>query len=210
MRLRLAVEFAVRGEARFLSHHDMLRLMERAAARAAVPVKFSQGYHPRPRLMLPLPRPVGVASHAERLVLELTEPVEPAEAVDRLGRQLPEGIEPTGGRMLEANAGLQPAAAEYALPIAGRQVEPLRGRLDALETQPGWAAIRRGVGRSDEDRPIDLKPLIASPRLDGTTLRFTLQPLGQAWARVEEVLGLFGLDREADRARLQRTAVRWK
>ncbi len=55
-RLRAALEFALAGDLRFLAHHDELRLLTRALVRAGWPLAYSQGFNPRPRLVLPLPR----------------------------------------------------------------------------------------------------------------------------------------------------------
>ena len=69
------------GDIRFVSHRDTLRLFARAATRAEVPLRYSGGFNPHPRVTIPVPRPVGVASDVERLVLELTEPLEPDGAL---------------------------------------------------------------------------------------------------------------------------------
>ncbi|MHC4716562.1 MAG: TIGR03936 family radical SAM-associated protein, partial [Planctomycetota bacterium] len=71
------VWFTVTGDPRFLSHHDLMRLMARAAARAGMPLKHSAGFNPRPKLSLVLPRPVGVASRCELMAVQLTRPVDP-------------------------------------------------------------------------------------------------------------------------------------
>ncbi|GAF87148.1 unnamed protein product, partial [marine sediment metagenome] len=63
-RERWVFGYDVDGDLRFISHHDMLRLFARSLARAALPVRFSEGFNPHPRLSIPLPRPVGVASQA--------------------------------------------------------------------------------------------------------------------------------------------------
>ena len=68
-----AIELSVEGDLRFLSHHDMMRAMERLVCRAKLPLKYTQGFNPRPVLSLSLPRPVGVASRAELLVVTLEE-----------------------------------------------------------------------------------------------------------------------------------------
>ena len=78
-RYRLRIDFSVDGDIRFLGHRDMLRLFARAVVRSAfggLAVRYTQGFNPHPRLSIPLPRPVGIASDAECLVLELTEPAD--------------------------------------------------------------------------------------------------------------------------------------
>ena len=67
---RWVFTFSVTGDLRFISHRDTLRLLQRAVARADLPVRFSEGYNPHPRIAIPLPRPVGVASDDEAVVIE--------------------------------------------------------------------------------------------------------------------------------------------
>ena len=93
------------GDARFLSHHDMMRLMERAAARAELPLKYSQGFNPRPRLSLALPRPVAVSSRCELLVLEFASPASGSDWARRLSEALPEGLEVQRAEPYEGGTG---------------------------------------------------------------------------------------------------------
>ena len=80
-RCRCALEYTIGGDLRFISHRDTLRLFQRAVARAALPVRFTEGFNPHPRMMIPLPRPVGVASQAETLVGSHVIPCEAVPAV---------------------------------------------------------------------------------------------------------------------------------
>ena len=77
VRHRWVFAFQVDGDLRFVSHQDMLRLFRRALARAEVPVRLTQGFNPHPRMSLPLPRPVGMASEAEVLMIETERDVDP-------------------------------------------------------------------------------------------------------------------------------------
>ena len=68
-----AFAFSVTGDLRFISHRDTIRVFQRALARASLPVRYSEGFNPHPRLSLPLPRPVGVASEAEIIIVEFDQ-----------------------------------------------------------------------------------------------------------------------------------------
>ena len=67
------VAFARTGPARYLSHLDTSRAIQRTFARAGVPIALSQGMRPKPRLSLPLPLPVGAAGADELAVIEVTD-----------------------------------------------------------------------------------------------------------------------------------------
>ena len=74
------ITFSRAGPARYLSHLDTARVVQRTFARAGVPIALSQGMRPKPRLSLPLPLPVGAAGEHELAVVEVPEGV---EATDR-------------------------------------------------------------------------------------------------------------------------------
>jgi radical SAM-linked protein len=90
---RLRMGFAKTGALALISHLDLLRLLERALRRTGLPVSFTGGFHPLPRLQLALPLPLGVEGTGEWLDLEFTEAVDPAVVRTRLQPQLPPGLQ---------------------------------------------------------------------------------------------------------------------
>lgn len=84
--------FSKTGDARFLSHHDLLRLFERACRRAGLPVRRTEGFNPRPRLFFPSPCPTGVEGLGEILEIELSEPRDPGEVGRALAAVLGSGV----------------------------------------------------------------------------------------------------------------------
>jgi len=77
---RLRVRYAQRGPLRFTSHRDVARAFERALRRAAVPMAYSAGFTPHPKVSYAGASPTGVASEAEYLEIGLAEPRDPAAA----------------------------------------------------------------------------------------------------------------------------------
>lgn len=186
----------------------MMRLMTRALARAEAPLRFSQGFNPRPRLSLPLPRPVGVAAVDDLMVTELDEPIDPGDIPGRLARQTPEGVDPTRSELLTDPAGVYPVRAELSLQIEPNQRNRLQQKLDELAGLDAWPTVRPG-GRGKQDRTLDLRPLVEQAGLEDDRLRIVLVPCRQRWARVQELLHLLDLDEQFDRARLVRSNVAW-
>jgi radical SAM-linked protein len=90
---RVRVRYAKRGRLRFTSHRDFARAFERALRRAAVPIAFSAGFSPHPRISYLGAAPTGVASEAEYLELGLTEPVDPGRLAAALDAVLPPGLD---------------------------------------------------------------------------------------------------------------------
>jgi radical SAM-linked protein len=90
---RLRVRYAKRGRLRFTSHRDFSRAFERALVRARIPMAYSSGFNPHPRISYAGASPTGAASEAEYLEIGLAEVVEPSRLAADLDAALPEGLD---------------------------------------------------------------------------------------------------------------------
>ena len=90
---RLRVRYAKRGRLRFTSHRDFSRAFERAVFRARVPMAYSSGFNPHPRISYAGAAPTGSASEAEYIELALAEVVDPATIHASLAEALPDGLD---------------------------------------------------------------------------------------------------------------------
>src|SRR5271166_61256 len=90
---RLSIRYAKRGRMRFASHRDVARAIERGVRKAGVPVAYSAGFSPHPRISYSGGAPTGTASEAEYLEISLTRRCEPADLGRRLDVALPDGID---------------------------------------------------------------------------------------------------------------------
>jgi radical SAM-linked protein len=84
--------FSKIGILKYISHLDLLRLFQRALRRAEIPVIFSQGYHPIPKIRFERALKLGIESKEEILYLKLSLPLSEEEVKARLNAQLPSGI----------------------------------------------------------------------------------------------------------------------
>ena len=120
---RLRVRYAKRGRLRFTSHRDFSRAFERAVFRARVPMAYSSGFNPHPRISYAGAAPTGAASEAEYLELALAEVVDPGRVHAALDEALPDGldvvevVEAPGAALADL---LQVSRWRIALPVAGR------------------------------------------------------------------------------------------
>ncbi len=89
---KILVKFIKKDRMKFLSHLELIRVIERAMRRAKVPLKFSQGFNPHPKISFAAPLAVGVSSQGEYLALEVEEKIELDEFQKNLNHQLPEGM----------------------------------------------------------------------------------------------------------------------
>jgi len=90
---RLRLRYTKRGRLRFTSHRDVSRAVERAVVRAGIPMAYSSGFHPHPRISYAGASPTGAASEAEYLELGLAERRDPEEVRRALDDALPEGLD---------------------------------------------------------------------------------------------------------------------
>ena len=90
---KLRVRYAKRGRARFTSSRDFGRAFERALRRAGVPMAYSSGYSPHPRISYANASPTGAASEAEYLEIGLSRACEPDQVRAALDAALPPGLD---------------------------------------------------------------------------------------------------------------------
>jgi radical SAM-linked protein len=90
---RLRVRYAKRGRLRFTSHRDFSRAFERAVFRARLPMAYSSGFNPHPRISYAGAAPTGSASEAEYLEVALAEVLDPAAVHRALDEAMPDGLD---------------------------------------------------------------------------------------------------------------------
>ncbi|NJR69734.1 MAG: TIGR03960 family B12-binding radical SAM protein [Synechococcales cyanobacterium CRU_2_2] len=89
---RLRLRFGKQGDLTLISHLDLVRLLDRALRRASLPIAFSGGFHPGPRISPANALPLGMSSEGELVDFDLTEAMKPELFRQRLAAALPEGL----------------------------------------------------------------------------------------------------------------------
>jgi len=203
----LAVCYALDGDIRFLSHRDMVRLWQRALARAEAPVSFSQGFNPRMRLILSLPRSVGMASRAELLVMELTESRSSEELISTLRGTLPSGIDILELHAMAAPAKAHPSWARYQIHLSSQaDRDQITHSLEKYQQASSWCIYRPRRGRHPE-RTLDLKQLITELELKSDGLYCILDLSGGVTGRLDEVLEILSIPSPEFVTKVERIAV---
>lgn len=208
LRIRLAIRYAVDGDLRFISHHDTLRLFERALARASLPVRYSQGFNPRPRMSIVVPRPVGVASRDELLVVELDTEMNSEDALSRLSQHMPVGLMLLTADFMDTTKRWTPERATYSLSLEREQrdsVAQIASTLLAAESLP----VERTIPKSTSRRSVDIRPYLVevTPTPEGVQWTQTISQSGTA--RVGEVLEVLGLPSREYLHRVRRERVEY-
>ncbi|MBM6546018.1 DUF2344 domain-containing protein [Janibacter sp. YIM B02568] len=133
---KLRVQYARRGRLRFSSTRDFARALERALRRSGVPMAFSAGFHPHPKISYANGAPTGMASEAEYFEISVTEHVDPERVRLALDEALPEGIDVI--TVVEARPGAladRLQASRWRMAFEGVAVEELQGVVDAFLAQ---------------------------------------------------------------------------
>jgi len=200
---RLRFRYSKTGSARFLGHLELMTVVIRAIRRAGVPIKYSQGFHPMPKLSFGQPLPVGIESLEEYLDLELNEGMEPGEALQRLNREMPEGLRFLSAAALSLKVPLPSAImTEY---IVSLNDSPLGLNIDFEKIDGIFRdflsrdSIHVRIEKEGKATDVDIKPLLAGLSLsEDLTLRLTLKKGVGANARPHDVLAcLLGLPKES-------------
>ena len=90
---RLRIRFSRGEELKFISHLDIMRLWQRALHRAGIPLAYTEGFSPHPRISLAAPMAVGVTSQGELMDIFCAKWVSPHFFTNAVNRQLPPGIQ---------------------------------------------------------------------------------------------------------------------
>ena len=155
---RMRIVFG-KGEAvKYISHLDMLRAWERILRRAALPLAYSQGFNPHPRITIAMPSPVGCTGEGEVIDVVLYEPCAPEQISSSLEPVLPVGISVATIQEVPLKAPALPSlisGAVYHVTLADVSTAEAQRRVDGLLCQPTvQVEFRRKV--------FDLRPLIGS------------------------------------------------
>jgi radical SAM-linked protein len=212
--MRLRITFSKQGVLRYTGHLDLHKILERSIRRAGLPLAYSQGYHPQPKLNLAAALPLGFSSQAEVMDIWLNETVE--DAASALQANVPPGLailqaEPVDERAPALQT--QVIAAEY-------EVEITEADFGAGLTEKIASLMEaESIPRERRKKQYDLRPLIeqlsltpgplpspqGAPRGRGEKIFMRLTAREGATGRPEEVLDVLGIPLEA--TRIERTRL---
>lgn len=155
----LRVFFRKVGALQYISHLDLVRTMTRVVIRARIPVAYSEGFNPIPRLSFAAPLSVGVESEYEILDLKITNEVEPKEVMEALNRNLSDELSVFAVAMAEHKV-KDAAYAAYTLTLhVGERSAELSEKVASILTQKPLTVLKK---TKSGEREVDLSPLVKS------------------------------------------------
>lgn len=211
---RLRVTFSTDDRVKYVGHLDMARTFERALRRARLPLAYTQGFNPQPRIQFAAALPVGFTGEAELVDVYLNETLLPEEVVTRLAEALPTGVHPLGAASVPREA-----------PSLQSQLSAARYRVE-VETTAGDAEFAAGLAaflartdalrerrRGKDTTTYDLRPLVLAldytgPCALGQSFETVMRSEAGATGRPDELLAEMGFA-EASR-RIIRLALEFR
>ncbi len=196
---RLRVTFQRGEQVKYLTHLDLMRYWERALRRAGIPLAYSEGHNPTPRLSLAAPLPVGVTSSCELMDIYLSRRMDLRDFLRRLSRQLVPGTEVVAVRevgLREPSLQSMVRWAQYRVEVdkEGRtraEVEEAMERLLATSSLP-WQHLRDGQVRRYDLRSLIYDLWLEEERPQDFVLGMRLRTDQQAAGRAEQVTAALG------------------
>ncbi|HUR38306.1 MAG TPA: TIGR03936 family radical SAM-associated protein [Planctomycetota bacterium] len=183
------VRFTKTGKMRFLSHHDLMRLFERALRRTGLPLRMTEGYNPHPVIAFPTALGLGIESLDEVLEFELSSWTAPRQIEKSLGEQLPEGMGVRSAEAFDRKQRSYVAYVEYEASCAG-QTDGLADRIRdflALKECPVERVSDKG------SKTVEIRQYVMALDVDGDTVYLRVRITDQGTAKPEEVLRSIGL-----------------
>ncbi len=206
--MRIRITFAKLDALRYIGQLDLHKLWERAARRAELPLAYSQGFHPQPKINIAAALPLGFSSRCEMMDMKLEKEIPLDGLREKLQGTLPTGIQVLNVESAEERAPAlqtQVVAAEYEVTLPESvDGSELKRRVDSVLESESILRERRG-------KKYDLRPLIEglSPlpmgEGPGVSVLMRLAAREGATGRPEEVLDVLGIAFEE--TRIERTRL---
>ena len=155
----ITVSYAKRDQARFFGHLEMVKIFLRAIRRAGIPVMYSHGFHPLPKVSFDDPIPLGFESLAETFRIRVPGNVRPEEVIAKLNEALPEGLHVQGCRIeLTRPRGKSYRKETYEVTLPEEEFDP--EPFESFRSAEQVMIYRRN--RKGMDIEIDLKQVVCS------------------------------------------------
>jgi radical SAM family uncharacterized protein/radical SAM-linked protein len=199
---KLAVFYSKLDGARYFGHLELVNIFQRALKRAGIAVRFSEGFHPKAKIVFDDPLPVGIESQQERFIITVPDYLRPRDVKAGLNQQLPAGLEINHCQLAakKATASL-PKRVRYRVALKEALFD--KARLKAFNESPDfYITLTRRKGKL---KKIDLKDIVVNNELlDSSHLELTLLSEPGKTVRPFDVLcHIFGLsDAQVKQARI--------
>lgn len=209
--LTFIADFKVQGRFAYLSHQETLSFWRRVLVRAQLPLIYSQGFNPHPRLSLALPRTVGVRSDCERLcALMAAEGFCGQSARRRIDPLLTDDCVLIATDTAPGKVSFYPVSATYQLTLVQRPDAPRQSHLESCMTQARTSEpimLMRHMEKNRQ-RSIDIRPFLEDVCQSGRIVQVRCAIRPQGTVRVDELMRWLAIEPSDLAEPVRRIAVR--
>ena len=196
--VKIQYQFKRSTPLRFLSHLDQQRLFQRAFRRANMPVEYSQGFNPHPRMSFALAMSVGLTSDGEYGEVIVSEDIDVETFISRMNQVLPNGMEITAAKICDAGVGSLSAALYKSIyririnVVPGTDLAALAAAIESYLALPQILIQKRNKKGKYVEK--DIRPFIesiavfADPETDKVNVKMTLIYIEQQCVKPEQIL----------------------
>jgi radical SAM-linked protein len=212
-----AVFFKMGGLLRFLSHQETTRMLRRAIARAGINLKFSEGFNPHPKMSLPLPRSVAMASDCELMLVAVEafdDGKEPTaeDIANMLSAQMPSGASIYDVKLYYGKVRFEAAAATYFLPLEVSS-KSLKTRL--LETEKAFEAgspkmVERVSYKTGKGRQVNLAEFVQAMTFVDEGVLLKIKFIGGTTLKLDEMPVFLGVEQKSLTGAIIRKEIKWE
>lgn len=160
----LRIQYRKNGMMKFLSHLDMVRLVERSLRRGQMPLKFSQGFNPHPKIAFAAPLSVGLTSDYELVDIEMTEAIDLAAFKELFPSIFPGGIEFVRAQHLEQSKSLMSLVTDcaYAVKVMGspETLKVFAKMAENVMNKEELNVVKKSKEKRKPDKTVNIRPQI--------------------------------------------------
>ncbi|MHC5082939.1 MAG: TIGR03936 family radical SAM-associated protein [Planctomycetota bacterium] len=211
----LIADFAIRNRLAYLSHQETLTLFQRALIRGQVPIAFSRGFNPRPRLSIPLPRSVGAQSQVERICAILSPEDEwTADSVqEQIAAQLPDDCQVHTVQCLEGKHTAVPQKVRYRFSLADQPNASQSARFQECQSAIETAEpieIERYWAKKKRYRMMDISEYLVELVISDQCVEVLCRVSQAGTVRVDELMGWLGIETGQLAEPVNRVEIHWQ
>jgi len=213
-RFTLAVHFKVSGFAAFLSHQEISRMLKRALVRAGIELRYSEGFNPHPKMSLPLPRSVGMASDCELVLIGiLCDAQTPAAAhyAAMLSQQLPADISIVNVEVCTDNVKFIVDKVTYFIPVSLGQTSVYN---NAVRIKDEFNAgkpleVERVSHKTGKKKLVNLADYVQAVEVYNDGIELVTKFVDGTSIRLDEMPSVFSLREDDLNGPIVRRAIEW-
>lgn len=184
------VRFTKAERLRFLSHHELMRVFERALRRTELPLRMTEGFNPHPILSFPVALGIGFESRDEVMELELASWIAPRKIQEQLGAQMPGGLQVLSVEAFHRRDREQVDYVEYEVKLPA-PAEDLAARIEAFLAKAECVVER---SRGAVSKPVEIRQYVMDLELESAVVMMRIRNTDTGTARPDEVLRALGVE----------------